>query len=833
MTLTTGTTRTTAATAAATPAAGVMRLIVDAALATLSTMPTPLRAVVTGPAGSGRSTALRALRDELSATGRAVTTLAASPSTALPAEATLLVDDAESLDDESLARIERLVADPATGIVLAYSAHPMPSRLARIIREVEHAAPPVLLGEITALQVAESTQVPGVCADAIVRFTGALTWLTLAAVDAHDPGSCDLDPAHRELAASLRGQVMHRLDRVGTDVRTAVEALCLFPPSHIAAMEAPAAGWEAAIRAGWAAGLLTRSGHAPTAVQTAVRHDLPVHRLAELLALDADITAAGEGRHRGADIAAPLGEQLLVHGDQVRASDPERAMALYGEALARGVDPQQCGLRFGIAAVAAGDLDAAAATFDRITTSEGHPLRGDAAEASLAVWAARGALRAGVAALDQDETATTAVSAARRALARLGTGLAPAAPPPRGGTDTLAIASTALTAGVSASLGADLEGVVDDLTLASELYSASRSDFPLVEPPAVVAAAAALASGRPAVAADTIAAALEARQCGPWAQPRLQLWKVWITLMQSRPDEARALLARVRAEGEPLRPRDRLIAAACETGLARRYGDVSALTTAFRHAERVLLRQRFDLFQHPFLAELMLAGHRVEAAAGVDRHFAREIDALAALGDPPLWSVPLHWAGLQRGIIRNRPDLVVPHAHALLAGAAHHPFAERLAAAGRVWTDVLAASVDPGRVETAAHALARDGLAWDGARLAAHGAARTSDRAAASQLLACARDLHPRGQSSAEAPATASAPRVEPGALSEREVEVARLVMQGKTYVEIGQTLFISPRTAEHHIARIRRRLDATSRSDLIAKLRDELEPGPGRDGTP
>ena len=42
----------------------------------------------------------------------------------------------------------------------------------------------------------------------------------------------------------------------------------------------------------------------------------------------------------------------------------------------------------------------------------------------------------------------------------------------------------------------------------------------------------------------------------------------------------------------------------------------------------------------------------------------------------------------------------------------------------------------------------------------------------------------------------------------------------GKTYAEIGQAIFISPRTVEHHVASIRRRLDATSRSDLIAKLR-------------
>src|SRR5690606_9632710 len=61
--------------------------------------------------------------------------------------------------------------------------------------------------------------------------------------------------------------------------------------------------------------------------------------------------------------------------------------------------------------------------------------------------------------------------------------------------------------------------------------------------------------------------------------------------------------------------------------------------------------------------------------------------------------------------------------------------------------------------------------------------------------------------------------------LSDREFDVARLVVSGKTYVEIGAALFISPRTVEHHVAHMRRRLDATSRSDLIAKLRLAIDP--------
>jgi DNA-binding CsgD family transcriptional regulator len=50
-------------------------------------------------------------------------------------------------------------------------------------------------------------------------------------------------------------------------------------------------------------------------------------------------------------------------------------------------------------------------------------------------------------------------------------------------------------------------------------------------------------------------------------------------------------------------------------------------------------------------------------------------------------------------------------------------------------------------------------------------------------------------------------------------------VLEGKTYREIGEAIYISPRTAEHHIARMRRRLGAESRSDLLARLRLALAP--------
>jgi DNA-binding CsgD family transcriptional regulator len=76
----------------------------------------------------------------------------------------------------------------------------------------------------------------------------------------------------------------------------------------------------------------------------------------------------------------------------------------------------------------------------------------------------------------------------------------------------------------------------------------------------------------------------------------------------------------------------------------------------------------------------------------------------------------------------------------------------------------------------------------------------------------------------AEMPAAAT-PR--PGAsttreprLSDREREVAELLLQGMPYRDIGSQLFISAKTVEHHVARIRRRLGAESRSELISMLR-------------
>jgi len=53
--------------------------------------------------------------------------------------------------------------------------------------------------------------------------------------------------------------------------------------------------------------------------------------------------------------------------------------------------------------------------------------------------------------------------------------------------------------------------------------------------------------------------------------------------------------------------------------------------------------------------------------------------------------------------------------------------------------------------------------------------------------------------------------------LSPREFEVARLVAQGLTNKQIGQTLYVSERTAENHVQHILAKLGLRNRSQIAA----------------
>ncbi|HEY0640802.1 MAG TPA: helix-turn-helix transcriptional regulator, partial [Pseudonocardiaceae bacterium] len=238
-------------------------------------------------------------------------------------------------------------------------------------------------------------------------------------------------------------------------------------------------------------------------------------------------------------------------------------------------------------------------------------------------------------------------------------------------------------------------------------------------------------------------------------------------------------------------------------------------------------RHEVDLFTLLPLGELAVAAARLGDQARLAPRLAEARALLAALGDPPLWAGPLHWNGLHAAILADDREAAAEHAAALATGPADH-YRGLLAAAARCWLAVLAGDIDPDEVEEAARGLHGTGLYWDAARLAGQAAIRTSDRRAMVRLLDVARLLQGRELREVREARRSRPPEETPAeaaedgesTLSARELEVAELAVGGLTYKEIGGRLFISAKTVEHHMARMRQKLGCANRSELLAQLR-------------
>jgi DNA-binding CsgD family transcriptional regulator len=85
----------------------------------------------------------------------------------------------------------------------------------------------------------------------------------------------------------------------------------------------------------------------------------------------------------------------------------------------------------------------------------------------------------------------------------------------------------------------------------------------------------------------------------------------------------------------------------------------------------------------------------------------------------------------------------------------------------------------------------------------------------------CARDLLSTTSDDATGYAAPSPAEAKAGAvpLSAREREVVQMVLAGMTYRQIGESLYLSAKTVEHHMARIKRRSGASTRSELLERL--------------
>jgi DNA-binding CsgD family transcriptional regulator len=808
---------------------------------------------VSGVAGSGKSALLDDLADQYRSLGVSVRRELVgverdrvAPDSGAAERTAVLVDDAHELPDQALARIRGLVGRPELNLVVAYGLWPTPPMLKRLASELSRHHLPVVLGpllraDIAAHITATAGIAPNPFVDKVAELTGGVPWLVHAVMRAtrEDGRRVVLDSG---LLRGIKEQLGLELTGVDEELHELLLALAVgfdlagrLPP-HLDGVDLD--GLIARARAG---GFVLSDGRIVPLVRGALLQTTPAYRVHSLQRALVDVCIA-DGRPLdevarvlalGGLKDARIASALEHAADRVLPTQPTLASTLYDEATAAGADELATAARRAQAASSIGDLDGAARIVDDLLHHDDAPDRARGVDVAAAVWAQRGMLARSAEIYRWLGVDQVGESAALAAVAMIGTGdragadrmLAGTAP--AGSVSVLTVASTLMGQGLLHSIDENAHDALPALVRASDMMTASGATAAMPEFPAALAALVALNTGDLSIADSVLDAAIERGQCGPTARARFLLLKAWAAMMADRTDRAAQDIRRATESQQQLTPRDELWLRALEVGLARRADDVPGMVWAWKRARESVLHVAVDLYSLLPLGELLIVGSRLGEVHRIGSALAEAWSLLDRLSDPPLWSLPLHWSAIQSAILVERPADLAPHAASLAHAKAHSPMAAVLASAGKEWVSVLAGTVDVSAVETAARALASVGFTWDGSRLAGHAAARADDRKDMARLLACARDLHPRTPADEPPPHSApGSPQVRDASmLSAREREVARLVLEGKTYWEIGEAMFISPRTVEHHIARMRQRLGASSRGELLGQLRIALGP--------
>ncbi|MEJ8281768.1 helix-turn-helix transcriptional regulator [Pseudonocardia spirodelae] len=833
---------------------------------------------VTGPAGSGKSTLLRELVRVWSAAPGADAVHGADD--AAPG-AVVVVDDAHLLDDATLGRIRSLAGTPGTRLVVAFRPWPRSRELARLGAALASGTPPLVLGALDAAGVAAraarvtTTRLGDEAVRAVLERTAGSPMLVdrllatgriggpvppqLAeqigyAVDAEDPRVVELVTA-LALGAPVDAEVLVPLlgisDAAGIGVGADITELD-----------------ELSARAA-AAGLCTPDGRVVPLVAEAVRARVAPARRTELRRHLAEIELDRGGsvlavartlRGSGATGERAAAVFVAAAAEAARAESRD-AVRFYAEAVAAGVSPLTVAAPRAEAHLVAGDLDGALGHADAVLSATDAVEPHDAVRAgsvAAAVLARRGLLARSAelyrwtAAVSGERPpaaavpvliGTGALEEARAVVDGDGAAFVPGRAP------TLVDGADDLTArGMLDSVEGSPTAALSGLARAAGLLESAHGAALLPDTPAALAALVAVHTGEFDVAASVLDRALRTGLGGAPARARHRLLLGWIALLRGATGLASERLAAVDAGDGPLEPRDEFLAAALQVAIARRQSDVGGLMRSWTRARQAIVRHPVDLYVLQPLGELVTAATRLREQSWVAPHLAEAEALLDRLGRPALWTAPLHWARLQAAVLTDDVDAARACSEELGRAACGSRFAHAMATAAPHWVGVLEGSVDAAGVEAAARGLHAVGLSFDGGRLAGQAALRTADRRAVSALLACARalqaagtDLRAGAPAPAEdpapgpgtpdaAPAPPAPPAPEPaegtgtGLLSERELEVAELVVQGRTQREVGEALFISAKTVEHHVARIRQRLGVGSRSELMDELRRILD---------
>ena len=702
-------------------------------------------------------------------------------------------------------------------------------------------------------------------------------------VGLRDTGQLSVDAVRRlvprtrlDVPVGVREQLRYVIEALPAEVRDVLFAATLSTGGdtgtlgHLLEADGPAI--DRALQAAQATGLMTDQGAVVPLVGRLLLRLTPAaytnricDRLAALqLGRGGAMLPVGQALLRTSARSPQVAAALLAAGQEALGSAPELAGRLFAAATAAGA--QSAALLVGRADADArcGRLDEALRLADEtLRLADETPGSGHAAEQAralgitAAVLAHRGMLSRAAELYRLTDTPGAAgypmiavpvlagigaLADARKVLADCG-GTADATPTLLGGVESL------IAAGVEESIAGSSVAALSKLSRAASLLESAGSTPLLPDTPAALAALVAMHAGEFAAAASVLRRALSARQGGRLAAIRHRLLLGFLAMTRGHTGDAHALLTAAGADRPVLEPRDELFAAAIAVGLARREGDLSALQRGWSRARDALLQHPVDLYVLLPLGELAVAAARLSEQWWIEPHLRQADALLEQLGGPALWRVPLHWYGVHAAIAAESPRDARRHVSALAEAATEGPYAAVLAAAAACWMRVLAGAADVEQVVTTARQLAAAELGAEGARLAGQAAIRATDRKAMTVLLECARAVRPGVSPGAAAavpgpgagtPVPHDPPVPTPGrntavnghqhvqavpdaTLSAREQEIARRVLTGLTYKEIGAQLFISAKTVEHHMARIRRRLGAQSRRELFGQLRAML----------